>query len=461
MLAISLTVSALFRMRWASRRHPSSALRVLSVASAGQVRFILQTWQNRRRPLTAMRPRVTLRANRWHSSAASASNRPRPRACAPGRLGFRPPTPPGAGAKRTLPSRVGVPKREPGATHMASIRPLQDRVIVKRVKEEEKTKGGIIIPDTAKEKPIEGEVLAVGNGKVLEDGTRPQARRQGRRPHPLRQVHGHRGEDRRRRAPHPPRGRHPRRHREVSSGPRPKTDLKKRSAMAAKEIVYTETARNLILAGVNALADAVKVTLGPKGRNVVIEKSFGSPDGHQGRRHRRQGDRAREPLREHGRADGARGRVARRATSPATAPRPRPCSRRRSTARARKLVAAGHNPMEIKRGIDKAVEAVVEHLKKQRQADQGPEGDRAGRHHQRQRRQGPSASSSPRRWRRSARRASSPSRRQERRDDARRRRGHAVRPRLPLALLRDRSRAHGGRRSRTRTSSSARRRSRT
>jgi chaperonin GroEL len=47
--------------------------------------------------------------------------------------------------------------------------------------------------------------------------------------------------------------------------------------MSAKEIVYTETARNLILAGVNALADAVKVTLGPKGRNVVIEKSFGSP----------------------------------------------------------------------------------------------------------------------------------------------------------------------------------------
>jgi chaperonin GroES len=54
---------------------------------------------------------------------------------------------------------------------MANIRPLQDRVILKRVKEEEKTKGGIIIPDTAKEKPIEGEVVAVGNGKVLEDGT--------------------------------------------------------------------------------------------------------------------------------------------------------------------------------------------------------------------------------------------------------------------------------------------------
>ncbi len=50
------------------------------------------------------------------------------------------------------------------------IRPLQDRLIVKRIAEEEKTKGGIIIPDTAKEKPIEEKVIAVGNGKVLEDG---------------------------------------------------------------------------------------------------------------------------------------------------------------------------------------------------------------------------------------------------------------------------------------------------
>ena len=50
------------------------------------------------------------------------------------------------------------------------IRPLQDRVIVKRVEEEEKTKGGIIIPDSAKEKPIEGKVIAAGNGKLGDDG---------------------------------------------------------------------------------------------------------------------------------------------------------------------------------------------------------------------------------------------------------------------------------------------------
>ena len=51
------------------------------------------------------------------------------------------------------------------------IRPLQDRVLIKRVAEEEKTKGGIIIPDTAKEKPVEGEVLAVGSGRIQKDGS--------------------------------------------------------------------------------------------------------------------------------------------------------------------------------------------------------------------------------------------------------------------------------------------------
>ena len=50
------------------------------------------------------------------------------------------------------------------------IRPLQDRIIVKRLEEETKTKGGIIIPDTAKEKPIEGKIIAVGKGKVTEEG---------------------------------------------------------------------------------------------------------------------------------------------------------------------------------------------------------------------------------------------------------------------------------------------------
>jgi len=62
------------------------------------------------------------------------------------------------------------------------VRPLQDRILVKRLDEEEKTKGGIIIPDTAKEKPVEGEVIAVGSGKVTDKGeVRPLAVKKGDR----------------------------------------------------------------------------------------------------------------------------------------------------------------------------------------------------------------------------------------------------------------------------------------
>jgi len=52
------------------------------------------------------------------------------------------------------------------------VRPLHDRILLKRIEEKESIKGGIIIPDTAKEKPQEGEVIAVGNGKILENGTK-------------------------------------------------------------------------------------------------------------------------------------------------------------------------------------------------------------------------------------------------------------------------------------------------
>ena len=55
---------------------------------------------------------------------------------------------------------------------MAKVRPLHDRLLVKRIEETESVKGGIIIPDTAKEKPQEGEVIAVGNGKTLDNGTK-------------------------------------------------------------------------------------------------------------------------------------------------------------------------------------------------------------------------------------------------------------------------------------------------
>jgi chaperonin GroES len=71
------------------------------------------------------------------------------------------------GAPDRMSGSAGANQDE-GAT--MKIRPLQDRIVVKRVESETQTKGGIIIPDTAKEKPIEGRVVAVGNGKVLRDG---------------------------------------------------------------------------------------------------------------------------------------------------------------------------------------------------------------------------------------------------------------------------------------------------
>src|SRR5215469_12425150 len=105
-----------------------------------------------------------------------------------------------------------------------NVRPLHDRIIVQRIEEGEQKVGGIIIPDTAKEKPQQGKVIAVGNGKAKDDGKRI----------PL--------------------------------------DVK-----AGDTILFGEQSRQAVLRGVNQLADAVKVTLGPKGRNVVLDKKFGSP----------------------------------------------------------------------------------------------------------------------------------------------------------------------------------------
>src|SRR4029450_8140799 len=58
-----------------------------------------------------------------------------------------------------------------GTRNAMNVRPLHDRLLVRRIEEKETAKGGIIIPDTAKEKPQEGKVLAIGNGKILENGT--------------------------------------------------------------------------------------------------------------------------------------------------------------------------------------------------------------------------------------------------------------------------------------------------
>src|SRR4030095_10304893 len=73
--------------------------------------------------------------------------------------------------RRVIAGRLSLLDHDAKGVRTMSLRPLQDRVIVTRVKEEGMTKGGIVIPDTAKEKPVEGKIIAVGNGKVLENGS--------------------------------------------------------------------------------------------------------------------------------------------------------------------------------------------------------------------------------------------------------------------------------------------------
>jgi chaperonin GroEL len=133
--------------------------------------------------------------------------------------------------------------------------------------------------------------------------------------------------------------------------------------MAAKEILYHESARNMILAGVNALADAVKVTLGPKGRNVVIEKSFGSPTV------TKDGVTVAKEIELENKFENMGAQMVREVASKTSDVAGDGTTTATVLAQAiyregSKLVAAGHNPMEIKRGIDKAVEAIVEFLKK-------------------------------------------------------------------------------------------------
>src|SRR5688500_1624323 len=141
--------------------------------------------------------------------------------------------------------------------------------------------------------------------------------------------------------------------------------------MAAKEIVYTESARNLILTGVNALADAVKVTLGPKGRNVVIEKSFGSPTV------TKDGVTVAKEIELENRFENMGAQMVREVASKTSDIAGDGTTTATVLAQAiyregSKLVAAGHNPMEIKRGIDKAVEAVVAHLHSAAKSSQDP-----------------------------------------------------------------------------------------
>src|SRR5512136_2850146 len=133
--------------------------------------------------------------------------------------------------------------------------------------------------------------------------------------------------------------------------------------MSAKELLFSQDARDKILRGVNALADAVKVTLGPKGRNVVLDKSFGSPvvtkDGVTVAKEIELSDKF-----ENMGAQMVREVASKTSDQAGDGTTTATVLAQAIVREGAKAVAAGMNPMDLKRGIDLAVEAVVEDIKK-------------------------------------------------------------------------------------------------
>src|SRR5258708_29982166 len=138
----------------------------------------------------------------------------------------------------------------------------------------------------------------------------------------------------------------------------------------SKELRFSEDARNSILRGVNILANAVKVTLGPKGRNVVIEKSFGAP------LITKDGVTVAKEVEIENKFENMGAQMVKEVASKTNDDAGDGTTTATVLAQAifregAKIVSAGHNPMDVKRGIDKAVELVVAHLKKQSKATKG------------------------------------------------------------------------------------------
>ena len=134
--------------------------------------------------------------------------------------------------------------------------------------------------------------------------------------------------------------------------------------MAAKEIHFHQSARDSILKGVRVLSDAVAVTLGPKGRNVVIEKAFGSPTV------TKDGVTVAKEIEIENKFENVGAQMVREVAAKTSDTAGDGTTTATVLARAiyeegLKLVAAGHNPMELKRGIDLSVEAIVADIKKQ------------------------------------------------------------------------------------------------
>src|SRR5881628_3917746 len=133
--------------------------------------------------------------------------------------------------------------------------------------------------------------------------------------------------------------------------------------MAAKDVYFSSDARDKMLRGVNILANAVKVTLGPKGRNVVIEKSFGAP------RSTKDGVSVAKEIELADKFENLGAQLIREVASKTNDKAGDGTTTATVLAQAivkegAKAVAAGMNPMDLKRGVDKAVSAVVDELKK-------------------------------------------------------------------------------------------------
>ncbi len=157
--------------------------------------------------------------------------------------------------------------------------------------------------------------------------------------------------------------------------------------MAAKEVRFSADARERLLRGVDTLANAVKVTLGPKGRNVVIEKSFGAP------RTTKDGVTVAKEIELEDKFENMGAQMVREVAQKTNDLAGDGTTTATVLAQAivregLKAVAAGMNPMDLRRGIDKAVAQVVEEIAKRVQEGQELGRDRAGRHHFRQRREG-------------------------------------------------------------------------
>src|SRR5919201_1307069 len=215
-----------------------------------------------------------------------------------------------------------------------NVRPLHDRIIVQRLEEGEQKIGGIIIPDTAKEKPQQGKVIAAGNGKAKDDGKRI----------PLDVKAGDLilfGK---------------------YSGQEIKLDGEEYLIMREDEVLAV-LENGAAKKSSKKLADAVKVTLGPKGRNVVLDKKFGSPTiTKDGVTVAKEID-LKDPLENMG-AQMVREVASKTSDTAGDGTTTATVLAQAIYREGAKNVVAGANPMDIKRGIEKAVEIVVDEIKK-------------------------------------------------------------------------------------------------